>query len=324
MEQHRYEINLKQGDLFINLSSDDLYFISKQMDKWCQVLMDDSYIPISVPASRPTVAHEPAGPIPESPSPAPAPQPVYEAPPQPVYAPPQSQTTPEPYMQPQAPVYAPPPQTYPTEAPQYEQPAYTTPPAPQPAPAYSQPVPQPQQMQPAPQAAPIATGLEMPGMEAPTFPSPTPAPSAPAPKKDEFEDVMDSLMREFEDDSPAAERTPSYAVPGIHDPIAAKVPNLSGASTLLELCDRAHAESSEDYLLLSAYFLTQFEREEKFSLKRINSMLVKSGLTPVNHSVLEAILSRGYLSMVPDMTGMAEVSEYILTAEGQSAIMQLF
>ena len=47
-DMHRYEINLKQGDLFISLSSGDVYFISKQMDKWFKVLLDDSYVPITI------------------------------------------------------------------------------------------------------------------------------------------------------------------------------------------------------------------------------------------------------------------------------------
>jgi hypothetical protein len=39
---------------------------------------------------------------------------------------------------------------------------------------------------------------------------------------------------------------------------------------------------------------------------------------------LEATLGRGYLFMVPDTTGLAEVSEYVLAAEGQQAAKQLF
>ena len=49
-----YEISLKQGDLWIEVSSDDVYFISRQMDKWCQLLMDDHDTAISIlPSSKP-------------------------------------------------------------------------------------------------------------------------------------------------------------------------------------------------------------------------------------------------------------------------------
>jgi hypothetical protein len=303
-EQHRYEINLKQGDLFINLSSDDLYFISKQMDKWCQILMDDSYIPISIPTSKPAAQPvqqmAPALP-PQAPQPLPQPAPVYEAPPMPVappvYAAPPVQ--PEPVQPVPLPAYAAPPQSV---MPQPQAPVEAYPPAA----AY--------------QAPPVAPAPSLPEF-AQVASSPKPAP------KDEFEVVMDSLMKEFEEDAPTVPSAPParpslpFTAPPVQE--AAPVPGLAGVTTLLELCDRARAESSEDYLILSAYYLTFFEREEKFSLKRINSMLVKSGLTPVNHSVLEATLGRGYLSMVPDVTGLAEVSEYVLTAEGQQAAKQL-
>jgi hypothetical protein len=314
--QHRYEINLKQGDLFINLSSDDLYFISKQMDKWCQILMDDSYIPISIPSSA-----KPAGP-----QPAPSAAPVYEAPPQPVYA--QSAQPqvayappPQPYMpQPQPVAYAAPQQAVvPTAAPQYYEPQ----PVAQAAPPLAPPPPVPDYAPAAPSSQPafvqeVPVAQPAPSQQAPQVQLPLQEASTKTPK-DEFEVVMDSLMKEFEEDAPTRPNLP-FAGQVAQAPSA----DLAGVSTLLELCDRAQAESSEDYLLLSAYYLTYFEKEEKFSLKRINAMLVKTGLTPVNHSVLEATLGRGYLYMVPDTTGLAEVSEYVLTEEGQQAAKQLF
>jgi hypothetical protein len=100
-------------------------------------------------------------------------------------------------------------------------------------------------------------------------------------------------------------------------------PDLSYVTSLADLCDRSNAGSSEDYLLLSAYYLTRVERQETFSLKKINSVLVKSGLTPINHSVLESVLASGYLAMVPDLTGTAEVSEYSITRDGREAAIQL-
>jgi hypothetical protein len=226
---------------------------------------------------------------------------VQEPPPQPAYAAPPAQS--EPYVQhPQFQQMA---QPAPVEAPP------SLPPIPQqlPTETYPQQIPTPVAAPPAPELAAVAA-----------------VPPQPAHPKDEFEVVMDSLMKEFEEEAPAPAPVQT-ALPfvGQTTPVemADSVPELPSATTLLELCDRSGAESSEDYLLLSAYYLTFFEREEKFSLKRINSMLVKSGLTPVNHSVLEATLGRSYLSMVPDMTGLAEVSEYVLTMEGQQAAKQL-
>ncbi len=266
-EQHRYEINLKKEDLYIQLSSDDVYFISKQMDKWFRILLDDSYVPVSYPSPQPVM---PPPPPPVAP---PAP-PVVEEPPPPPPAP-------EPEPEPEPVVQAPPPA----------------------------PVPD------------VVSQVELPLAE------PAPVPAAPAASasldqavEDDFEAVMDSLMKDLGDEEPEDEPEPARPAPVAAGNGKSATPPAppDTIDSLSELCDRSHASNLEDYLLLSAYYLTYFEGQEKFSLKRINSMLVKSGLTPVNHSVLETMLAQGYLSMVPDLTGTADVSEYILTEDGQS------
>ncbi len=99
--------------------------------------------------------------------------------------------------------------------------------------------------------------------------------------------------------------------------------DLTMVDSLSELCERSSANSSDDFLILSAFFLTEVEGVDKFSLKRVNSLLVKSGLTPVNHSVLENGITQGYLVMVPDLTGMADVSEYAMTDAGQGRAISL-
>lgn len=302
-DQHRYEINMKKDGLFINLSSDDVYFISKQMDKWFRILLDDSYVPVTLPVRDipPDVVAEAEAlpPVVESPV-AVAPVPVVaEAPP------------------------APPP----------------------PAPA-TVPMPEPVVARPEPVAAPIS--------EPPPLPPVPEQPILPPSKldaavEDDFEAVMDSLMRDLEDVEPepapppppvAAAPPPAVVeaplpIPTPPPPVSPlpplpplpEQPPLSAGppqvASLAELCERSQAGNSEDYLLLSAYYLTRFEHAPKFSLKRVNSLLVKSGLTPVNHSVLEAALSRGYLSMVPDLTGSADVSEYNLSAEGEQVVARL-
>ena len=133
---------------------------------------------------------------------------------------------------------------------------------------------------------------------------------------------MDTVMRDLE--TPVELRQSGLPPqPEVFDsPVATA--DLSLVSSLADLCEQANAGSSEDYLLLASYYLNQMEYQESFSLKRINSNLVKSGLTPVNHSILESVLSQGYLSMVPDLTGMADVSEYSITSAGLDKINRLF
>jgi hypothetical protein len=352
--QHQYEITLKKDDLFINLSSDDVYFISKQMDKWFRILLDDSYVPVTLPQRpqpEPEATTAPA--VPETPQPV-TPQPAVEAaPPAPVpVAPPAPEVASLPVQEPVAPVVE-----APAVQPAVSQHADVNLPLAQP--------PAPTQPQPAPVAE---TPPQVPVAEAPPVDQPAPAEAAferqPHPPQqvatatsqpaaisdtvnDDFEAVMDTLMKDLESSEEEAFE-PVYAVSGTNgsNSVNAAVangnngaealaissvsvvegagdPDLAYITSLADLCDRSNASNSEDYLLLSAYYLTRVERQEAFSLKKVNSVLVKSGLTPINHSVLEAVLSRGHLVMVPDLTGTAEVSEYSITPDGQQAAMQL-
>lgn len=337
--QHQYEINLKKDGLFINLSSDDVYFISKQMDKWFRILLDDSYVPVTLPqrpqpapeqqvAAAPQQPQTPvyteqapvAPPAQMAPQPAPAilpEQPVVQAPVQPQAAPSQYADVNLPLTQQQAPVApaqpqqvvqqaAPAPQMPPQLAPQQPMPVQQIQQAQQPVQQVQQPAPQPQL---------AAVGAAPQGLP------PQIAPAA----QDDFEAVMDSLMKDLEEPveapelpvyAPAADNGASYG----NLPVE---PDLSLITSLTDLCDRSNAGNSEDYLLLTTYYLTRIEQQTSFSLKKVNTALVKSGLTPVNHSVLETVLSRGFLSMVPDLTGTAEVSEYMITVQGQQAALQL-
>ena len=138
---------------------------------------------------------------------------------------------------------------------------------------------------------------------------------------------MDSLVQAFEEEEESSPLPENGALepcllPRPETALKQDDPALSGIAALQDLLVRAQRSSSEDDLLLSAYYLRCFEREYKFSLRRINAMLVSSGLTPVNHSVLETALGRGYMAMAPDLTGIADVNEYTLTPEGEQAAQQ--
>jgi hypothetical protein len=334
--QHQYEITLKKDDLFINLSSDDVYFISKQMDKWFRILLDDSYVPVTLPSyPQPVQPVAQAAPVPmPEPQPVPQPAPVTAAPPyepQPV-AQPQAEPQPQPMVQPVAQPPAQPIAPAPVVAPQ---------PVPQPVPVAAQmadvnlPMAQPQQavppvQQPMPQPVPPQPVLpQQAALELQPVAQAAPAMAmAPQPGSPDFEAVMDSVMKDLEGPDEDTLVVPDYAP--IHPSMPTGLvqggfeePDLSFVTSLADLCDRSNAGNSDDYLLLSAYYLTRVERQEAFSLKKINSVLVKSGLTPINHSVLESVLSRGHLAMVPDLTGTADVSEYAITSDGRDAAIQL-
>ncbi|MBY0449546.1 MAG: hypothetical protein K2X01_02835 [Cyanobacteria bacterium] len=390
-EAHQYAIFIQNGDLEIELSSDDVYFITKQMDKWFRVLLDDSYVPVTLPKTpaQPASFIRPAAnsvddfvqPAPVS---APAPPPL---PPQP-----------EPVAE--APKPEPTPEVLPAPEPVAETPK------PDPAPeVIPSPAPEPELI-----AETIVEEIQ----------SPEPEVSEPDIKNDDFEKVMDSLLQDLDaddDEGDISDNTPDAtlqqaqqvsqqetdaelatlfrqeleaatppaeiamqapAPPDLMSKASIKLPeplpltmddlkaaqklenednftsqysrrafepeetpkiiesvitesrsesqteqkrnDLELIGSLNDLCDRLNPESPETFLVLSAYYLTCYEAEEKFSLKRINSLLSKSGYPALNHSALEDALGKAFVAMVPDLTGTADVTEYTLTPQGQSLI----
>lgn len=427
-----YEIDIKKGDTFINLSSDDVTFIAKQMDQWMHLLAKEGYIPtptapslpasvpvqatvpqpelpfsappiqaappvnaappptpvIPAPASPAPVAPPPQAPVQEvvppppptpepvaeaAPSPAPAPAPVYEtpvAPPIPAIPVPPEPPPPSPGVEPVA--SAPVESTVPTIAPPMMEPMTTdneieaalssllSEESGQPAMAYvpAEPVAPEMPVVSEPAAAPVPAPI--PAAVAVAHPQPTTIDSD---VKDDFESVMDTLMKDLEGtedldaQAPAADisayqqqayeaqqaaafqeqlayqqtqlslqqampQQPMQPVQTIQPPTM-PAPDLSTVGSLAELCDLSRANSREDFLLMAGYFVSNYEGAEKFSLKRLNAVLIKSGMNPANHSDLEMAVAKQNFVLMPDMTGTAEASEYTLTDAGKSYCLGL-
>ena len=171
-----------------------------------------------------------------------------------------------------------------------------------------------------------------PVMEAPELDGLTPsvAPTS-DPGEEDFEAVLGSIMEDMGEPAhpvPSLPMTPSdgelnlaLASGGLGQPSLNN--NLNHIEALSDLCEQTRPETAEGFLLTSGYYLAFFEAEERFSLKRLNSMLVKNGYRPINHSVLESALHQGFITMLPDATGNAEASEYAMTDAGQAAVEQM-
>jgi hypothetical protein len=423
--EHQYTICLKKTDLLIHLSSDDVYFISRQMDKWCQVLMDERYTPVSLPkmpkkpASTPesVVVHPeqqgmsnvimtPAAmadqsamaviTIPSSVSQLPAHvelpmvtankvpitplesvvsnvsnqelptvvsiKPDQESLPQQdsIQAIPASQLPVEPssalhlvdVVEESQPVLAMTPVSVVDPVvvmPRAEEALMSSVNLPMAAVHHAHTA----IVNPAPVEEKLAESVTLPELQLlPVLtqvisgqPESVGDLSAPLPSslqatavEDNFDAIIESVMQDLETEDKAIpvdpmpfDKASSAAMSNPDDEIEAllnnnmdNLPDLGMVSSLEDLCENAVASSSEDYLLLSAYYLSIVEHQATFSLRQVNSSLVSSGLTPVNHSTLETALSKSYFSMLPDLTGMAEVTEYTLTPEGQQATQALF
>lgn len=78
-----------------------------------------------------------------------------------------------------------------------------------------------------------------------------------------------------------------------------------------------------DYLLVTSFYLKNFEMMDRYSLKQINAKAVPHAKKPIDHAVIQDAVSRRFIEVVPDYTGMAEVTEYAITQEGERVALEM-
>lgn len=76
-----------------------------------------------------------------------------------------------------------------------------------------------------------------------------------------------------------------------------------------------------DYLLLTAYYFTQYEQKPRFTLKQLNAKLMQNLAIILDHSVIQEGINRDYIECLPDLTGVIGASEYRLTAYGEKTLL---
>lgn len=75
--------------------------------------------------------------------------------------------------------------------------------------------------------------------------------------------------------------------------------------------DKFHA------LMITSYYLSEFEKKERFTLKQINSKLMQNLSMAIDHTTLQEAINQHFIELVPDLTGTSEVGEYRLTNLGE-------
>ncbi len=85
----------------------------------------------------------------------------------------------------------------------------------------------------------------------------------------------------------------------------------------LNLVKSKNTNDKFHYLIITAYYLSEFEKLERFSLKQINSKIMQNLSEVIDHTTLQEALSQNFLELVPDLTGTSEVAEYKLTSLGE-------
>ena len=98
-------------------------------------------------------------------------------------------------------------------------------------------------------------------------------------------------------------------------------PSIKKDNAFLNYMNTRKIERKIDYLLLTAYYFTQYEQKPRFTLKQLNAKLMQNIAIILDHSVLQEAINRDYIECLPDLTGLVGTSEYRLTAYGEKVLL---
>lgn len=98
-------------------------------------------------------------------------------------------------------------------------------------------------------------------------------------------------------------------------------PSIKKDNAFLNYISTRKIERKMDYLLLTAYYFTQYEQKPRFTLKQLNAKLMQNIAVILDHSVLQEAINRDYIECLPDLTGLVGASEYRLTAYGEKVLL---
>ena len=98
-------------------------------------------------------------------------------------------------------------------------------------------------------------------------------------------------------------------------------PSISKDNAFLNYISNRKIERKIDYLLLTAYYFTQYEQKPRFTLKQLNAKLMQNIAVIIDHGVLQEAINRDYIECLPDLTGLIGASEYRLTAYGEKVLL---
>ena len=98
-------------------------------------------------------------------------------------------------------------------------------------------------------------------------------------------------------------------------------PSIKKDTAFLNYMNSRKIERRIDYLLLTAYYFTQFEQMPRFTLKQLNAKLMQNLAVIIDHAVLQEAINRDYIECLPDLTGLVGASEYRLTAYGEKTLL---
>ena len=94
-------------------------------------------------------------------------------------------------------------------------------------------------------------------------------------------------------------------------------PNQTKDDRFLSVVASKNTSDRFHYLIITAYYLLEYEKMERFSLKQINAKLMNNLSRVVDHTILREAINQDFIEVVPDLTGASEAAEYRLTGKGE-------
>lgn len=94
-------------------------------------------------------------------------------------------------------------------------------------------------------------------------------------------------------------------------------PNKAQDQVFLNLVKSKNTKDKFHYLIITAYYLSEFEKMERFALKQLNTKLMQNLSEVIDHATLQDAINQNLIESVPDLTGTSEVGEYRLTRAGE-------
>lgn len=94
-------------------------------------------------------------------------------------------------------------------------------------------------------------------------------------------------------------------------------PSKTKDQVFLNLINSKNTTDKFHYLMITAYYLSEFEKLERFSLKQINAKLMQNLAEVIDHTTLQEAINQNFVEVVPDLTGTSEIGEYRLTTLGE-------
>jgi hypothetical protein len=88
-------------------------------------------------------------------------------------------------------------------------------------------------------------------------------------------------------------------------------------ASIKQVIEEKNPETMHDYLIVAANYLSEAEGLDRFSIKQINAKVFAFAKKPIDHALIQKAVNNGYIKIVPDYTGMADITEYALTPEGE-------